>query len=390
MSRSIAFALVLLAGTAIGCKGGSKDEARAKVAAVAEREADAFFDSLLSAAQKGEVDAIDAHFDWDAMAKRASRGLPTKGETIRGIGEESRADSKAEGLSAMLAKRKDGKVSVRRLGTRVIDGETYQMVRILEEDGGFEHLGFLLDKKGNETRTVDLWRLMSGETWSEVLRRRLLSQLPEESRTKLEGKDRLFADNVETLVAVESLASQGNGHDALHMLETLPEELQTERFLSMMRVGLAVLGGPAEHFAALEALAENHPDDPAAQFQLVDGYVLHGMPEKSLEALDRFEALAPADPFVDVIRANLFAVMTRWSEAREVAERAVSKEPDLEEAYWPILVASAMERDFENTTKTLLLMRERFDVKLDPREYPFYAEYLESPEYQRFLEATAE
>jgi len=82
--------------------------------------------------------------------------------------------------------------------------------------------------------------------------------------------------------------------------------------------------------------------------------------------------------------------MTRWSEAREVAERAVSKEPDLEEAYWPILVASAMERDFENTTKTLLLMRERFDVKLDPREYPFYAEYLESPEYQRFLEATAE
>src|SRR5690606_24372100 len=152
---------------------------------------------------------------------------------------------------------------------------------------------------------------------------------------RLTGKERAYVENIEKIIEAQRLAAGGRGHDALHLLDQLPENLRKERFVMLQRVAMAQGAGREELLGEVEALAAAYPDDPTTQVHLIDGYVLKGEPERALEAVDRIEAGVLPDPYLDVIRANVLGATGEWGDARVAAKRAIEREPDLEAAHWP-------------------------------------------------------
>jgi hypothetical protein len=396
--------LALLLLGAMGCESCQAKEAlrgalsgtpaeRERVERPSDEETRAFFESLSSAARSGDAAAVNRHIDWQAVAARATRGLTVSEEALKGLIEGASTTAEQRGLSAQLAEMSQGAASLRRLGEQERDGETWYVARLTIEGGGFDHLGFLLETQNGRARAVDLWQLTVGESSSEVMRRMLLPTVvtgPENVVDRLTGKEREYVEHIGKIAEAQKLAAEGRGHDALHLLDGLPEGMQRERFVLLTRVGLAQFASQQEHLAEIEALAEAFPDDPTTQVHLIDGYMMQGRPDKSLEALDRIEGSVVRDPFLDVIRANLLGAMGRWSEAKIAAERAIAAEAELEDAYWPALVASVIVEQFDETTRLLKTMREKFGTEIDPEQLPIYAEYVKSPAYQEYKASLAE
>jgi pentatricopeptide repeat protein len=394
--------VALLVLGVMGCDCNARDALRgamrgqaaelAPVEPPSEDESRAFIESLVAASQGGDVDAVNAHIDWHAIATRATHGLTDSKEMIKDLVESASEAARERGVPAKLASLSKGQISLRHLGAQERDGETWQVVRMTMAEGGFDHLAFLLETKKERTRAVDLWQLTLGETSSALMRRMLLPSLSNDAKSvlgRLTGRERAYVDNIGKLVEAQKLASEGRGHDALHLLDGLPESLQKERFVMLMRVGLAQSASPQEHLREIEALVAEYPDDPTTHVHLIDGYVMQGNPEKALDAVDRVEASSLSDPFLDVIRANVLGTMNRWAEAKTVAERAIEREPTLEDAYWPVLVGSVIEKEYAETTRMLILMREKFGVEVEPERLPIYGEYVQSPEYQEYKSAIA-
>jgi hypothetical protein len=395
--------LVLLALSLVACdcnpmdalRGtmGSPSEEQARVSPPSDAATQAFVESFVAAAASGDAGAVDDHFDWHAVARRAASGLNASKEFIDQMAESASEASKERGISSKLASVPRGEVRLRHLGAQERDGEVWQIFRLTMSEGGFEHLALLLEDKRKRARAVDLWQLTVGDTTSAIMRRMILPVMGDDLKrivNRLTGHEQAFVEHMNTIIEAQRLNAEGRGHDALHLLDELPESLKKERFVMLQRVAMAQLASPNEHLIEIEALAEAFPDDPTTQVHLIDGYALQGKPRRSLDAIDRVEALTVTDPYLDVLRANILGALERWPEARVAAERAIEREPELEDAYWPALVATLMEKDFAETTRLLIVMREKLDVAIDPEQLPIYEDYLRSPEYDAFKRATAD
>jgi hypothetical protein len=91
-----------------------------------------------------------------------------------------------------------------------------------------------------------------------------------------------------------------------------------------------------------------------------------------------------------VVRASLLLQAGRLGPAREAAQRALAREPDLVEAYGPLLVVSLREERFADTTKLMLETYEKFGLAYAFESEAHYAKYVASPEYQPVQKALAD
>ena len=69
--------------------------------------------------------------------------------------------------------------------------------------------------------------------------------------------------------------------------------------------------------------------------------------------------------------------------ARSAAQQAIIKEPGLVDAYWLLVTISLRTHEFDETTRLLAEMRQKFALSYQLESAADYAEYVKSPEYER-------
>ena len=66
------------------------------------------------------------------------------------------------------------------------------------------------------------------------------------------------------------------------------------------------------------------------------------------------------DPYLNLVRASTYLAENQYKTARQYAEKAIAAESDLVYAYFSLIAISLAEKDFDETSRLLTAIREKF------------------------------
>ena len=353
---------------------------------VTEAEASAFGAAMLAGIESRDAEAIQQLVDFPTVVTRSLAGmrLPMKEvlETAAGVAKGARKS----GFVAQLAAMRDSNTLCSVLPDRVDREGRWVRVRVLPASGGLEHYDFLLTKRADgSVAAADVFFLTVGEEMSISLRRLLIGAfaLDKTFVESLGAEDSLVVKHLEELNGVRTAQMGGRHEEALTILDGLPEELRTQKFVLLMRMqSLGQNTKDPRYAECIGTLVERYPDDPAATFAAIDYYFLKQDYAKSLEAVNAVEKAAGGDPYFGVLKSNLLADMGRLAEARQVALATIEREPDLLAAHLSLVNALVRQKDHAGAARQLLRVRKQFAWIPAFESVPVYAAFVASPEYR--------
>jgi hypothetical protein len=311
----------------LGCEHPSVDEASlgrvpayVYVPAPADRTGE-FVRALEDGVARGDAAAITRLIDWRALAARAFAGLPARvaeGGIHRHDYVTKLATLRASGHGFSY------------VGTEQHDGLAWATFRITQAEPGFDHVSFLLSLNSNgEPRAVDTWSMSLGESSSSALRRLVLASLGPDELSRLLGGDAKLAHHAEQLNAINRAIAQGRFAEALAVIDALPAELTKQRWVLMMRAGVAGAMSHDAYLAAAQRLRAAYPNDPTTAYHDAAALLLTGRHDEALAAVDRLERQCAPHAYYDLYRALILAPAGRLAEARAAVRRAKEREPEL-------------------------------------------------------------
>jgi hypothetical protein len=319
-------------------------------------------------------DVLFAKIKWEeSIRSRALYGLnvarftPSLAGRVEGLWRELRDGLKSDaGLLTRIAQSVASGGSFEFLGVRnkpyraISDDRakerTVALFRLITKNptgmncDGLDYFDFVLgrgtsgDEKSKDVFIADLYDYKAGEDLSQTFHRSFLEalwgQLSEDLISRQE--DRAYWKNIEKINAMR-LAFIGNGLPALESIySTLPVEVQNDQAVLILTLQAAIKYNDAEKLvAAYGRFSKRDPNlyanpDPAANLIAMDGWVRMGPPQlaRALECVKELGstlALQPnTDPYLDVIRAYIYARADKPQEAGQFAQAALSRSVGIE------------------------------------------------------------
>ena len=272
------------------------------------------------------------------------------------------------------------------LGRRTRRGHTWDSFRKIEPAGGFDHVEFLLSRApSGEVRAIDMYFMSTDEEVSETVRRVVLPQYqndPKSLAARLSRSETTLIGLSPKIAAARQAMSAGEGQRALELLDLLPREFSSQKWVLALRIEASRLVGKEAYAHALEQLQVAFPDDPGTNLALVDLHLLRGHHDDALTAVATAEKHAMPDAHFDVVRAGILLEAGRLEQAKALAERAAKRAPRDLYPYWTLVAISLASARHAETTKLLTDMGERFGLTYDLEQQPEYAQYIASPQYR--------
>jgi tetratricopeptide (TPR) repeat protein len=340
-------ALALLVVASVSCK--DKTPPPRKVSPPSMEEAEAFAKKFASSASPCDPAAIDAVFDQDTLVRRAVTGHKFSSRQF----EQLRREAKSAIGKSLCQQLEHGSYTY--LRTQLVDGTPRPLFRVVDDSGGFNYHQLELDKQGAEIRAVDLYIYVSGENMSETFGN-LAKALVE-------------AGNLKTNMSMQKmrkLMASGEYAEARQLLQELPAELRKTKAAMLIAVELSSESteDPA-YLAAIDAYAKAFPNDPSLDIVLLDGMFLRKKYAEALAIIDRLDKRVGGDAYLEVLRANMHIEGGKQAEGIAAAKRATERERTLEAAWWQLLTAQAVAKDYAAALTTLDVLQKEFDADFD-------------------------
>lgn len=386
-ARGAAMALLLMAGCA-------QKNAEVPVAeeSPTDKESRQFAKSFEEIVRSGNIAAMNEAIDWDAVLERVVAGS----EGTLGFREGFKAGAKRSfGSPTGFAAQVMGQVKIggeyRLLRVHAVGEQQRALYRLNLPNGGLNYHDLVLVRKpSGKVLASDVFVYMTGEMLSQTMRRTYLPLAADQSKSMLARLTRQESEFVKSFKKQQEMSADlqaGRHREAMEVYSQLPESVQKDKNVLMYRLRAAEGLGEREYEKALRAYRTTLPDDPCLDFLSLDYYFLRRQYDKLRAALDRLEKSLGGDPYLDVFRANSFLMEKKYAYAKEAAQRALAAEDTLLPAYWNLVSVSLAEKDFDETSRLLGVLGERFKIQLrDLVEIPEYAEYAKSPQYQAWQE----
>ncbi|REJ86019.1 MAG: hypothetical protein DWQ34_27925 [Planctomycetota bacterium] len=386
--RSLAVLALLTAFACVTQSVNAQDDTPADVPSKEEcRQVAEEFEELI---QSGRSSRATRLVDWESIVASATDGFeetPQLTLARRGFkqGFVSRMRDSG-GLTAQIVAALDAGGTYRLLRMHEVDGRPRALFRLLLPQGGgvnYHDLEFHRGP-GGAVRISDLHIALSGERFSETLRRAFLPVAAE----ALGGQNITEANrqHVEHLDALTNMAEAARARDyaqALSIYAELPESLQQDTNVLLVRLQASQNASDEAYAEAIADFSRFHPDDLCVELLSIDGYLLRDQHEESLAAVDRLEKSIGGDPFLHVLRAGILYDAGRLDEAEQSARQAIKEEPGLENAYWQVISVSLDQADYKTTVEMLTLLEDRLGVEfVDLTEVPEYSEFVKSREFR--------
>ncbi|HWE37510.1 MAG TPA: hypothetical protein VG406_13150 [Isosphaeraceae bacterium] len=358
---------------------------------VTEEDAKTFGADLEKAAREGGP-AVNRLINWDALVDRSTGGL--------GVAEKLRTSFKSgilqsvgkpSSLGAKLAENVANGGSYALLHVHEVDGRRRAMFRMIDPQGvvGYQDYDLARGADG-KVRAADIFVVTSGESLAATFRRVFIPLAAHESRGLLERLTGAESDLVKNLSKIEAMTNALNGGQysrALDAFDQLPPALKKEKAWEILRIQAAQkLGDDAKYAAAIDDFRANHPDDPAADLQSIDSYIIKKQYEKAIEGIDRLDKAVGGDPYLDTMRGNVYLISEKPEEARKAGERAIAEEADLVQGYAVVVAATLRTKEYDATLDALRKMRKQFGrVNIDAFSgMQGYDEFAKSPQFEEF------
>lgn len=356
-------------------------------------EAVAFAREVEKAVAAHDRDAFSAMVDWEAILDSATEGLGALPASRKGFAEGVMGSLKRdEGIVGVICgKPDDGANRLKFLRTREEGGRRRILFRLTPGTGGVAYYELVLGRPGGgKLRAVDLYVYTTGELVSQTLRRAYLPLAAHDTRgllDRLAGRDQDLFKHFPKFQKMAEDANAGRNREAIAAFQALPASLKADKNALILRLRAAIALGGDDYSAAIDDFQAAHPNDPALDLILIDGYSLKKRYDKAIARVDRLDERIGGDPYLDVLRAGLLMEKGDLPAAEEAARRATQREPALLEGFWTLVAISLKERAFD---KTLALLRSiEADFRLtfgDLATEPDYAEFVKSPQGREWLE----
>ncbi len=355
----------------------------------ARRVAIAFAEAL----QAGEAASAAALVDWDGVVGRATGGFGKSPEVV--AAREAFAARFLEsirssgGLTSQVAEAVEQGGSYRLLRMREEDRAPRAVFRLVIPDGGGVNYHVLEFGRGADgrVRIADVFIGTAGERFSHSLRRTFVPQAAElVGADAMSEPDRRMLDQAELLGSAGELLAAGDPAAALAVIEALPEGSVLDQPLRLLRLAAAEQIGADKYVRIVGELRDPRGGELSLELVSIDGFARLGEFDAALAAIDRLETAVGGDPYLNVLRAGILYQAGRLDEAAAKARKAIEEDPTLEDAYWQLTTISLDEGEFEVTVEMLTLLEERLKIGIaDLTDIPAYAEFVESPEYAKWM-----
>jgi len=321
MKRMMLAAVLLFTGAAFS---QARDDA-------AERAAVARFGADIAAAFNArDPRAMQSLIDVRALGTRAAKFLALKSteqaDFVRGF--ETNASSQLTGAFIRMLEASEGSAKFMRVTDTV---PARALLRMDMGDNGFDYLEFVVDTHGKRPRTVDWFRLSSGELMSVTLGGigQLYTTEDPGLLGRLFGVDRVEHSTVKKLRQAGDFHRQGKYAEVLAVLRELPEPVANSRIMLTSQATMAVLSKQESEYARILAtLARKYSNEPSTAFMLIDHYFNEKDLPHMLESIDTVEKRVGMDGVTRLLRGSAYFVAEDFNQALKHIDEAIKLEPD--------------------------------------------------------------
>jgi len=373
----------------------AKAKSKAALKPITEEEVWDFFTDMEAAVLNQDIKLLNQQFlDWGAILETATSGFEeseTLSEARKGFMKGAQQNLDAPGSIAFQIVNSVAMGShYDFLRLREVDGQWRMLFRMASSEGGLIYLDLILGR--NELgglRIVDIFDYYAGEKFSDKFRRGYLPVVQSVSRgvlDKLSGKENAYMEHVEDIKRFSELQQAGKSAEALKLFKSWPEDLQKNKNLMILRMSAAIDVSEEEYLAAIEDFRSSYPDDPCIDLAVIDSYLLRKEYDKGLAAVDRIEKAVGGDPYLNVLRAQIYLMAENYQQAKEHAQKAIAEDMTLEDANWALVDIALKEKDHEEVARLLTELEKKFAVEFeDITQLELYADFVKSEAYQQWL-----
>lgn len=346
-------------------------------AADADPECVALAQSVEAAARKQDFAALAPSFDMDVFCQRM-RGNNTEDQAF--FDRFTGGFKKTPVLATMLMRvAKDGQLTF--LHVRTKGTEQRALFRIQSAEGVNYCEALCVRVGGQKPKIVDMYIYMSGEYFSDTIRVMYQAAMKKENPTVYQ---RLFGGGtnmIDALPKMDQMRQQmqtQNYKAALETFNTIPKEHQTWKPALILRIRVARNVSEQHWLDAIQEYERAYPTDAALNFIKIDAFLIQKKYDEALKNVDALDVSVGGDPYLNVLRANMYSKAGRHDKALELARKSIAEMPDAGESngcYIDCLVAA---KDYPGAVKALDGFTAKFgwdDASLlnDPQYQPFFA-----------------
>ena len=337
----------------------------------------------------GSADALNGAIDADAMIERISRNVDAP-DAFKKAFVRSAASSLKFGQQVLTAMEGGGTYSFLRLKTD--GGATRALFRLLPAAGGLNYHELVIERRDGKLRIVDILIYITGDLLTDTVRRMYVKGAAEVNKgllDKLGGSDQLLVKYGHLLEKMGAQVREGKPKEALTSWGLMPEELQKEKLVMTLRVMAAgQIDDEEVYLRAIDAFQKAYPRDTAVDLIAFDGYFLRKKWEETFKTVDRLDQRLGGDPFLEVLRGNVWGAQEKWDNALECFLRGAKAEPSLVVAHWSVAGAALKVKNWKEVSRTLLILERDLKIEMtDLTEAEDYAEFIKTPEYREWMKA---
>lgn len=238
----------------------------------------------------------------------------------------------------------------------------------------------------NQTDSImikDFYIYMGAQVFSSTLKRLYLSSLPDSSAAKMTkdttDAERAFISYLPEIEEVGQLILEEKQTKAMKKIETLPTILREDKMIQIMRVNVAFNVDSLTYEKAVADFKALYPNDPVIELMALDFSFLKGNYKRSLEAIDNLNDKVGGDPYLKVMKADIYQDLKQYDTAEELLNVAIEDEPESEESYWSLILLLLDQDKYEQTVAIFDTMHRKFEV--NP------ADFLIKKQYTKFWES---
>jgi hypothetical protein len=364
---------------------------------ISDQESASFAEKMVAAMRVGDVAAAHALLDLDAAIESAMAGieLPAnkKAGLIKGFKD---GFGRTGGLLTEVGQKVAAGGTFDHLRTRTIEGERRALFRlVLPDEGGINYLEFPLARRpSGAVLAPDVYVFLSGEFFSQTIRRLILPVAAHENRgllERLQGEESEFVKSLGKLQQMaEQLRSQ-NAKGAMDTYRSLPASVRNEKPTLLVRLQAAQQLGEEEYAAAIEDIRRLYPKDASVDFVSIDAYLLKREFDQALGCVDRLDKAVDTDPYLNVLRANIHIAADDLAAARKAAETAAGAPQPHRDAHVTLIRVALAENRHDAARGHLETLLDKFGLDLgELTGAPEFAEFVKSPEHAKWLKFRAD
>ncbi len=334
--------------------------------------------------------------DWQLFLNNTMQGIPATNRGRLAYQKRFLESKKADaGLLDRLTSVVENNGAYSFLRVNKTESQWQLVYRLMYENENFNYMLVILepDDQG-EAKIVDYFLWTVGNYFSEVMRPYPIAVAvkadPGFAKT-LNQEDLLRVRYDKDVKQFTRDSINGNKEKAREAYERLPEELQNQNALLMVRLSAAQAENlEDETIATLQKMLDLHPNEGWVSLMEYSIHLRKGETDEALKCLDRVDAAIGEDDYLNFYRAQIYLLKNDYEKANAFCDLAAAAEDDLMAPCWLKLSIALTADDHKGTLSALKYIDEVSDVDWDDlTTSPDYAEFVKSDQFPLWKEYLA-